>query len=116
MSSKGNGEGSVYNNKQRKKWNALFKEYNTLTGKMKYKTKSFKTENEAKKYLNTIMYQKENPIYIEHNGIPLVEILKANLELKHNTNQIGPAQYGRTLNSIKRLEKYPIANKKIDTI
>ena len=116
MSSKGNGEGSVYYNKQRKKWNAQYKEYDTETGKMKYKTKCFKTENEAKKYLNTIMYQKENPIYIEHNGIPLVEILKANLELKHNTNQIGPAQYGRTLNSIKRLEKYPIANKKIDTI
>ena len=62
------------------------------------------------------MYQKENPIYIEHNGIPLVEILKSNLELKYSTNQIGPAQYGRILNSIKRLEKYPIANKKIDTI
>ena len=116
MSSKGNGEGSVYYNKQRKKWNAQYKEYDTKTGKMKYKTKSFKTENEAQKYLNTIMYQKENPIYIEHNGIPLIEILKANLELKYNTNKIGPAQYGRLLNSIKRLEKYPIANKKIDTI
>lgn len=116
MSSKGNGEGSIYYNKQRKKWNAQYKEYDTETGKMKYKTKSFKTENEAKKYLNTIMYQKENPIYIEHNGIPLVEVLKANLELKYSTNQIGLAQYGRTLNSIKRLEKYPLANKKIDTI
>lgn len=112
MSSKGNGEGSIYYNKQRKKWNAQYKEYDTETGKMKYKTKSFKTENEAKKYLNTIMYQKENPIYIEHNGIPLVEVLKANLELKYSTNQIGLAQYGRTLNSIKRLEKYPLANKK----
>ena len=68
MSSKGNGEGSVYYNKQRKKWNAQYKEYDTKTGRMKYKTKSFKTENEAQKYLNTIMYQKENPIYIEHNG------------------------------------------------
>ena len=55
MSSKGNGEGSVYYNKQRKKWNAQYKEYDTETGKMKYKTKSFKTENEAKKYLNVIL-------------------------------------------------------------
>ena len=36
MSSKGNGEGSVYYNKQRKKWNAQYKEYDTKTGKMKY--------------------------------------------------------------------------------
>ena len=42
MSSKGNGEGSIYYNKQRKKWNAQYKEYDTETGKMKYKTKSFK--------------------------------------------------------------------------
>ena len=38
MSSKGNGEGSVYYNKQRKKWNAQYKEYDTETGKMKYTT------------------------------------------------------------------------------
>ena len=100
MSSKGNGEGSIYYNKQRKKWNAQYKEYDTETGKMKYKTKSFKTENEAKKYLNTIMYQKENPLYIKHNGIPLCEVLKQNLNLKMNTNQISAGQYTRVLATI----------------
>ena len=48
MAIKGNGEGSIYFNKQRKKWNAQYKEYDVKTGNMKYKTKSFKTEEEAK--------------------------------------------------------------------
>lgn len=116
MATREKGEGSIYYNKQRKNWLAQYYEYDALKNKRLRKTKSFKTEQEAQNFLNTIMYQKENPIYIEHNGIPLIEILKANLELKYSTNKIGPAQYGRLLNSIKRLEKYPIANKKIDTI
>lgn len=62
------------------------------------------------------MYQKENPLYIEHNGIPLCEFLKQNLNLKYNTNQISPAQYGRTSKSIKQLEKSPIGRNNIDKI
>jgi len=116
MAEKGTSEGYVFFNKQRKRWNAQYREYNINTGKLQLKTKSFKTENEAKKYLDTIMYQKENPLYIEHNGIPLCEILKQSLNLKYTTNQISPAQYGRTSHSIQQLEKLPIGNKNIDTI
>ena len=116
MAEKGTSEGYVFFNKQRKKWNAQYREYDINTGKLKLKTKSFKTEEDAKKYLDTIMYQKENPLYIEHNGIPICEILKQNLYLKCNTNQISPAQYGRTLHSIQQLEKLPVGNKNIDTI
>ena len=95
MAEKGSSEGYVFFNKQRKKWNAQYREYDINTGKLNLKTKSFKTEQDAKKYLDTIMYQKENPLYIKHNGIPLCEILKQNLNLKYNTNQIGATQYGR---------------------
>lgn len=116
MPTKGSSEGSIYFNKQRKKWNAQYREYDVKTGKLKLKTKSFNTEEEAKKYLDTIMYQKQNPLYIEHHGIPLCEILKANLNLKFETNQIAPAQYGRISRSIEQLEKSPIGNKNIDTI
>ena len=116
MPQKGNGEGSIYFNKQRKKWNAQYKEYDVNTGKMKYKTKSFKSEEEAKKYLNTIMYQKQNPLYIEHNGIPLCELMRANLKLKLDTNQITPTQFGRVSTTIEKIEKMPIGNKKIDEI
>lgn len=116
MSIKGNGEGSVYFNKQRKNWLSQYYEYDINKDKIVRRTKTFKTETEAKKYLDTIMYQKQNPLYIEHHGIPLCEILKANLNLKFETNQIAPAQYGRISRSIKQLERSPIGNKNIDTI
>lgn len=116
MPVKGNGEGSIYFNKQRNRWNAQYKEYDVNTGKMKYKTKSFKSEEEAKKYLSTIMYQKQNPLYIEHNGIPLCELMRANLKLKLETNQITPTQFGRVSTTIEKIEKIPIGSKKIDEI
>lgn len=116
MAEKGSSEGSIYFNKQRKNWIAQHYEYDIQKGKITRKTKSFKTEQDAKKYLDTIMYQKENPLYIKHNGIPLCEILKQNLNLKYNTNQISLAQYGRTSHSIHQLEKIPLGNKNIDTI
>lgn len=48
MAEKGTGQGCVFFNKQRKRWNAQYKEYDTKTGITKPKTKSFKTEEEAK--------------------------------------------------------------------
>ena len=43
-----NSEGYVYFNKQRKKWNACYPVYDVESGKDKIKTKTFKTEEEAK--------------------------------------------------------------------
>lgn len=51
MPVKGSSEGIVFFNKQRKRWNAQYSDYDVQTGKIKKKTKSFKTEEEAKKYL-----------------------------------------------------------------
>lgn len=116
MAEKGTGQGCVFFNKQRKRWNAQYMEYNVQTGNVKPKTKSFKTEEEAKKYLSTVMYQKENPLYIEHNGIPICEIMKQTLKLKLDTNQITATQFGRVSNTIEKLEKMPIGKKNIDQI
>lgn len=116
MPVKGNGEGSVYFNKQRKKWNAQYKEYDVKTGSMKLKTRSFKTEEEAERHLKSIMYQKENPLYIEHHGIPMCELMKSILNLKLKTNQITPTQFSRVARTISSLEKMPIGSKNIDEI
>lgn len=116
MPVKGSSEGSVFFNKQRKCWSAQYSEYDIKTGNIKKKTKSFKTEEEAKKYIATIMYQKENPLYIEHNGIPMCEIMKANLKLKLETNQISDTQFARVTETIEKLAKTPIGNKHIDKI
>ena len=106
----------MFFNKQRKKWNAQYRDYDINTGTLKLKTKSFKTKEEAKKYLSTIMYQKENPIYVEHHGIPLCELMRANLKFKLDTNLITATQFSRVSTTIGALEKLPIGNKKIDEI
>ena len=113
---KGKSEGSVYFNKQRKNWTAQYYDYEMQTGKISRKTKTFKTEEEAKEYLAMVMYQKQNPVYIEHYGIPLCEILKQNLKLKFETNQIAAGQYGRVSKTIRKIETSPLGNKNIDTI
>ena len=81
MPKKANNEGSVYYNKSRKRWTAQYYETDINTGKRKRKAKDFKTEEEGKQYLQNIMYQKQNSLYIEHNGIPLTELMKSNLKL-----------------------------------
>ena len=113
---KGQGEGSIYFNKQRKKWNAQYLEYNVDKGDYVIKTKSFKTEDEAKTFLKTIMYQRENPLYIEHNGIPLCEMMRLILKTKYDTNQISATQYARVSMTIDSIEKKPIGTKMIDKI
>ena len=109
-------EGYVYFNKQRKKWNACYPVYDVESGKDKIKTKTFKTEEEAKKHISMIMYQRENPIYIENNGIPLCELMKVNAKLKLDTRQITEITYRRTLQIIGQIEKLPIGKKNIDEI
>ena len=116
MALRGSSEGSVYFNKQRKNWVTQYYDNDNTEGKIKRRTKSFKTEDEAKKYLATIMYQKENPLFIEHNGIPLCEILKQTLRLKLDINQVSKAQYARVLKTIEALEKTSFGKKNIGDI
>lgn len=116
MSEKGTSEGSIYFNKQRKNWSSQYYEYCPEIGKSIRKTKSFKTKEEAEKYLKTVMYQKENPLFIEHNGIPINELMKSNLKLKLDTNQITPTQYGRVMRTIEKIETTPIGCKNVNEI
>ncbi len=61
-------------------------------------------------------YQKENPIFIKNNGIPMCELLRSNLKLKLDTNQISCTQYGRVSKTINALEKTSFGNKSIEKI
>lgn len=71
MPVKGTSQGSVYYNKQRDKWSAQYYDIDIENDTSKKKSKLFSTKEEAEKYLQTIMYQKENPLYIKNNGIPM---------------------------------------------
>ena len=109
-------QGFVTFRKDRKKWSVRYPEYNPETGKNVLKAKDFKTQDEAIKYLASINYQKENPLYIEHNGIPFCELMKANERLKLKTNQITEVTYHRNLQIINQIEKFPIGKERIDEI
>ena len=108
--------GNIFYRKDRKRWVTKYfiKDYNT--GKLVEKRKIFQTEQEAKDFLKTLEYQKEDPIFIKKNGIPLAEILKLNLNKKKEMNLISESQYNRVLMSIKKIEKSYIAQKNIDDI
>ena len=116
MRDKGSSQGYVYFNKKRKTWQAQYIYYDPQTGNRKHKSKTFKTPEEAKKYLATFNYQKDNALFIKNNGIPLVEFMRANLKLKLDTNQISEVQFWRVTKTIDKLEKYEFAKKNIDEI
>ena len=113
---KGKGEGSVFFRKDRKKWVAQYYDYDPLTQKRVQKTKSFDTEEKAKKYLQSIMFQKENPIYIEHNGIPLKELMNTIIQNKLDTNMISESQYQRVQATLKSIYKGQLVNKNVNDI
>lgn len=116
MARKQGRQGSIYYDKSRKKWRAQIYERNYQTGKYTKKTRSFDTESEARQYVDAIMYQSSNSIYIKNNGIPLSQLMRANIQRKLDTNLISENQYGRVLKTIKLIEKSTISNKKIDEI
>ena len=116
MRRKGSSQGYIYFNKQRKTWQANFIYYDPESGARKVKTKTFKNEEDAKRYLATINYQKGNLLFIKNNGIPLIEFMRANLQLKLNINQISENQFLRVTHTIDRLQKYAFTKKNIDEI
>lgn len=116
MSKPSKSEGFVCYRADRKKYCARYPEFDPTTNKNIMKSKSFDTKEEAQKYLDTVMYQKDNSLYIEHHGIPLCEFMKSNLQLKLDTNQITPTTYFRVLQVIQQIQKFPIGTENIDEI
>lgn len=112
----GSGTGSLYFDKKKNKW--ILQRYivDYETNKTKRKTKEFDTEAEGKKYMNVLMYQQENPLYIKYNGIPINELMKLNLKKKFYANLIKAKQYSRVSKTIKALEKSRISAKNIDEL
>ena len=110
------GEGSVFFRKDRQKWCAQYYESDPITEEKKVKRKLFDNKKEAEKYLQSIMFQKENPIFIKHHGIPLNELMRTILKNKYETNRISEAQYDRVQRTIVNIEKTKLSHKNIETI
>ena len=117
MLKKGESQGSVYYDKTKKKWIAQYYEQDKETGKKIRRTKVLKTEDEAKKVLKAIMYQKSNPIYIAKNRIPLGELMKANIKRKFDMNKVSKGQYRRVNETIALIYRTSqIVDKRIDEL
>lgn len=116
MPAKGSGEGSIFFRKDRKKWNAQYTEYDVMKDKYVTKNKIFAERKDAEKFLQMLNYRKENPIYIKKNGIPLYDLMVANLDNKKKANLISEAQYDRILRSLGVIKKAPFIYRNIEDI
>lgn len=117
MRKKGTGKGNIYYKADRNKWMVQYAEYNSIEDKNSRKSKTFDTEDEAREFLDRIMYEKQNQNYIKENGFPLDQLMKLNVENKHNANLISDVQYERVLRSQRViLNQAPFSNKDITEI
>ncbi len=114
--SKGDGLGSVYYNKNRDNWMVQCYYYDSITNEKKKRTKSFKTKEEAEDYLNRLALQKEDKLYIENKGIPLIDVMEARVKRKLDTNLISENQYWRTERTLDIIRKSYLAKMNIDDI
>jgi integrase len=108
--------GSIYYNQARKNWTASYFIIDLETGQEKRVRKSFPTQELARQYLEEIMLQKNNKIFIENNGIPLIKLMKMLLNKKIDSNLITDRAYARTMDTIRIIEKCYLANKNINDI
>ena len=109
-------EGAIYYDKGKKVWRCWFYILNPVTLKKERKSKSFKSETEAKEYLATLKYQKEDILYKDNNGIPLNLLIKNNIEKKYDLGLIGGNQYNRLKRTLDKIEKWDLATKHIDEL
>ena len=113
---KGSNDGSVFYRKDRNKWVAQYYDYDPVTQEKLRKTKCFDSQDKAQRYLQTIMYQKENPVYIEKNGISLKDLMTTIVQNKFDTNMISESQYRRVQETQKSIFKGQLVNKNIEDI
>lgn len=113
---KKNKSGYVFYDKSRDRWKVEYFVIDKESKTEKKLSKTFMEEKEAKEFLNTIQYRKEDKIFIQNNGIPLNELMKAIAQRKFDRDLISDGQFARIGNTIKVIEKSPISHKNIEDI
>ena len=111
-----NENGAIYYDKGKNVWRCWFYIFNPITLKKERKSKSFKSEENAKEFLSTIQYQKENVLFANNNGLPLNLLIESNIQRKFDLGLIGGNQYNRLKRTLKTIEKWELANKNIDEL
>ena len=109
-------EGAIYYDKSRDIWRCWYYVVNPVTLKKQRKCKCLKTQDEAKDFLATLKYQKEDILYKDNNGIPLNLLIKNNIEKKFDLGLIGGNQYNRLKRTLATIEKWDLSTKNIDEL
>lgn len=92
---RGNGEGTVFEDKKNKRWIGQYISETSAEGKAIRKSVYGKTQKEVLNKLNEIKYKMNNDMYIEKNGIKLIKIMEDIREEKLASNTISGGQYAR---------------------
>ena len=113
---RGNGEGTVFEDKKNKRWIGQYIAGTSADGKAIRKSVYGKTQKEVLNKLNEIKYKMNNDMYIEKNGIELVKIMEDIREEKLASNTISGGQYARLKWTINKIKNSKIGNMKIEDI
>lgn len=113
---KGNKGGYVFYDKSRNRWVVEYYIISSKTQEEKLTRKSFINEKEAKDYFSSIQCQKGNELFIKNNGIPLNELMRANLKRKFDMNLLGETQFSRVTKTIEKLEQNELFHRKIEDL
>lgn len=113
---KGNKGGYVFYDKRKDRWKVEYYIMDSKKQKERIASKSFTTEKEAREFYSSIQYQKGNKLFIENNGIPLNELMRANLKRRYDMNLLGETQFARVTKSIEKLEQNELFHRKIEDL
>lgn len=113
---KGNKGGYVFYDKCKDRWKVEYYIMDSKKQKERIASKSFTTEKEAREFYSSIQYQKGNKLFIENNGIPLNELMRANLKRRYDMNLLGETQFARVTKSIEKLEQNELFHRKIEDL
>ena len=111
-----NKTGYVFYNKTKDRWKVEYYVTDSKTQTEKIVSKSFRTEKEAREFYSSLQYQKGNKLFIENNGIPLNELMRANLKRRFDMNLLGETQFARVTKSIEKLEQCELFHRKIEDL
>ncbi len=113
---RGNGEGTIFEDKKNKRWIGQYISGIAEDGKAIRKSVYGKTQKEVVNKLNEVKYQMNNDIYVEKNGIQLVKIMEDIREEKLASNTISGGQYARLKWTINKIKNSKLGEMKIQDV
>lgn len=113
---RGNGEGTIFEDKKNKRWIGQYVSGISSEGKAIRKSVYGKTQKEVLNKLNDIKFKMNNDMYVEKNGIELLKIMEDIREEKLASNTISGGQYARLKWTINKIKNSKIGNMKIQDI